>query len=67
MGEDSRYHIVDHQTGKKMTDKGYSHAQRNKARNKAESMNMEYGAHRYSAQPHDLMREHPLYGAKPEE
>lgn len=48
--ESTTYQIIDHKTGNAVSGI-YSYAQRNRARNRAEKLNLEYGAHRYSAQP----------------
>lgn len=48
--ENTTYQIIDLQTGNKIGGV-YQYAQRNRARNKAEKLNLEYGAHRYSAKP----------------
>lgn len=48
--ETTTYQIIDHQTGQAVSGI-YSYAQRNRARNRAEKLNQEYGAHRYSANP----------------
>jgi len=48
--ENTTYQIIDGQTGKKIGSI-YKYAQRNRARNRAERVNQEYGAHRYSARP----------------
>lgn len=48
--ETTTYQIIDLQTGAKISGI-YQYAQRNRARNKAERLNLVYGAHRYSANP----------------
>ena len=48
--EKTTYQIIDQQTGNAVSNV-YKYAQRNKARNRAERLNLEYGAHRYIAQP----------------
>jgi hypothetical protein len=48
--ENTSYQIIDHQTAKAVGGI-YTYAQRNRARSRAEKMNQEYGAVRYSAQP----------------
>lgn len=48
--EATTYQILDHQTGNTIGGV-YTFAQRNRARNRAEKLNLEYGAHRYAAQP----------------
>lgn len=48
--ENTTYQIIDGQTGNAVSGV-YNYAQRNRARNRAEKLNMEYGAHRYSARP----------------
>lgn len=48
--ETTTYQIVDHRTGQNVGGI-YLYAQRTRARNKAEKLNQEYGAHRYSATP----------------
>lgn len=48
--ENTTYQIIDLQTGDAVSGI-YKFAQRNRARNRAEKLNLEYGAHRYAAQP----------------
>lgn len=48
--ETTTYQIIDAQTGKAVSGI-YSYAQRNRARARADKLNLEYGAHRYAAQP----------------
>lgn len=48
--EKTTYQIIDLQTGNAVSSV-YEYAQRNRARNRAEKLNLEYGAHRYTAQP----------------
>lgn len=48
--ETTTYQIIDHHTGKPVSGV-YAYAQRNRARNRAEKLNLQYGAHRYAAQP----------------
>ena len=48
--ESTTYQIIDLQNGNAVSGV-YSYAQRNRARNKAEKLNQEYGAHRYTAKP----------------
>lgn len=48
--ENTTYQILDHHTGLKVG-APYTYSQRNRARNRAEKLNLEYGAHRYSASP----------------
>lgn len=48
--ENTTYKIIDLLTGNVVSDV-YSYAQRNRARNRAEKLNQQYGAHRYTAQP----------------
>lgn len=45
------YEIRDGKTGERVKNGNYSYAKRRVARNRAERMNMTYGAHRYSAVP----------------
>ena len=47
--EKTIYNLTDLQTGKILGT--YQFAQRNRARNRAEKLNLEYGAHRYAACP----------------
>jgi hypothetical protein len=47
--ENTIYHLTDLQTGNILGI--YKYAQRNRARNRAEKLNFEYGAHRYAACP----------------
>lgn len=47
---DTIYKLIDSKTGNQIG-KDYTWANRNRARNKADRMNLEYGAHRYSASP----------------
>ncbi len=46
--ENNTYQIIDSQTGNAVSGV-YTYSQRNRARNKAEKLNLEYGAHRYYA------------------
>lgn len=46
--ESNTYQIIDTQTGNTVSSV-YSYAQRNRARNRVEKLNQEYGAHRYTA------------------
>lgn len=48
--ETTTYQIIDLLTGNKLGSV-YAYAQRNRARNRAEKLNQQYGAHRYTAQP----------------
>lgn len=48
--ENTTYAIIDLQTDNVVSGV-YSYAQRNRARNRAEKLNLEYGAHRYTAHP----------------
>lgn len=48
--ENTTYQIIDLQNGNKVSGV-YSYTHRNRARNKAEKLNLEYGAHRYVATP----------------
>ena len=47
--EKTIYNLTDLHTGNILGT--YKYAQRNRARNRAEKLNLEYGAHRYSAHP----------------
>ena len=47
--ESTIYNLTDHQTGKILGT--YTYEQRNRARNRADKLNLQYGAHRYSACP----------------
>ena len=47
--ENTIYNLTDLQTGAII--QTYVHAKRNVARNRAERMNLQYGAHRYAACP----------------
>jgi hypothetical protein len=47
--ENTIYNLTDLQTGSILGT--YKYAQRNRARNRAEKLNLEYGAHRYAACP----------------
>lgn len=47
--ENTIYNLTDLQTGAILGT--YKYAQRNRARNKAEKLNLQYGGHRYSACP----------------
>ena len=44
------YKITDLKTGDQMGN-DYAYAQRNRARTRADKLDLEYGAHRYTAQP----------------
>ena len=44
------YRVIDLQTRKQMGN-NYAYAQRNRARARADKLDLEYGAHRYTAQP----------------
>lgn len=44
------YRIIDSQTGQQVGTT-YTYANRNRARSRADRLNLEYGAHRYSARP----------------
>ena len=48
--ETTTYQIIDLQTGN-VASGVYTYGQRNRARNRAEKLNLQYGAHRYAAQP----------------
>lgn len=48
--ENTTYQIIDIHTGKAVS-KVYSYAQRNIARRKADKMDLQYGAHRFTAKP----------------
>lgn len=48
--QNTTYQIIDLQTGNAVSTT-YTWAQRNRARNRAEKLNLEYGAHRYTAKP----------------
>ena len=47
--ENTIYHLTDLKTGKILGT--YKYAQRNRALNRADKLNLEYGAHRYDACP----------------
>jgi hypothetical protein len=47
--ENTIYNLTDLHTGKILGT--YTYAQRNRARNRADKLDLEYGAHRYSACP----------------
>lgn len=47
--EKTIYNLTDLQTGKILGT--YTYPQRNRARNRAEKLNLQYGAHRYDACP----------------
>ena len=44
------YRIIDSKTGQQVG-ATYTYANRNRARSRADRLNLEYGAHRYSARP----------------
>lgn len=44
------YKIIDGKTGEQIG-KDYTYAQRNRARNRADKLDLEYGAYRYSVKP----------------
>jgi len=48
--ENTIYRIIDGRTGQQIG-KDYTYAQRSRARNRAEMLNLDYGAHRYSVRP----------------
>jgi hypothetical protein len=48
--ENTTYQIIDLQNQNAVSGV-YTYAQRNRARNRAEKLNQEYGAHRYTAKP----------------
>lgn len=47
--ENTIYNLTDLKTGKVIS--VHTYANRNRARNKAEKLNLEYGSHRYAACP----------------
>lgn len=48
--ETTTYQIIDLKTGNPVS-AVYTYPQRNRARTRAEKLNLQYGAHRYAAQP----------------